>query len=234
MNNSRKLFSLILNIRINITFKLSVTFASPCPASEMFPQLVLTLPCPYLTSSSRMSKSRLMLSSSLCWCWVSGCMWEWEEKTLRLLTRDICLSYGGLAGLTVLTTSTGLWRGGSEPEWEGEREGLRYQLSVYSWELFLDLTHTTGQSLSLSHLTAHLFILMKQTTATTMRMRLQSSTTGTITTGLDIIASASTPPDGLQISSFKTVSSNLSSHVMSKKRSCLVQVTSVFSPAGLR
>ena len=74
---------------------------------------------------------------------------------------------------------------------------------------------------------------MKQTTATTMRMRLQSSTTGTITTGLDIIASASTGPDGLQISSFKTVSSNFSSHVMSKKRSCLVQLTSVFSPVGL-
>ena len=76
--------------------------------------------------------------------WVSGCMCEWEEKTLSERTLEICLSYGGLAWLTLVLLgpamiSTGLWRCWSEPECEGDREGRRYQLSVYSWEFLLDL-----------------------------------------------------------------------------------------------
>ena len=66
---------------------------------------------------------------------MSGCMCEWEEKTLRDRTLDICLSYGALDCVTLVllgaVTSTGLCRNCSEPECEGEREGRRYQLSVW-------------------------------------------------------------------------------------------------------
>ena len=90
--------------------------------------------------------------------WVSGCMCEWEEKTLRERTLEICLSYGGLAWLTLVLLgpamiSTGLWRCWSEPECDGDREGRRYQLSVYSWEFLLDLRDSRDKSLSLPSFT---------------------------------------------------------------------------------
>ena len=48
-------------------------------------------------------------------------------------------------------------------------------------------------------MSAYLLNFMKQTTATTISIKLTNNTTGTITTGLDMIASASTGWDGLNI-----------------------------------